>query len=255
MINHHIRNTLLSLVLLPLSAGLAAAAELAAQLDWSAKQVLSTPVTGVVEQVRVVPGQKFKKGELLLNLDAREFQAARNQAAARRLAAKTTLDEAGRELERAQDLYDRTMLAEHELQVVKNSEAHAKAAYLGAQALLQQTEIALERSRIQAPYDGVVLSVQVQPGQTVLSQLQVMPLAVVAQADKMVARAWLDAADLDKYAGVSATQVSVAGRQYAVVSQHIVYEANDKGLYALEVVFDSAGASLHPGMAANIILP
>ena len=212
-------------------------------------------MTGVVDKVLVFPGQKIKKGDVLLNLDAREFKAALNQASAKKLAAKTTYDEAKRELVRAQDLYDRTMLAEHELQVVKNSEAQAKAEYLGAKARLLQARVALERSRIQAPFNSLVLSVIAQQGQTILSNLRPEPLAVIAEVNRMVARSWLSLAEIEKFSSTKAHKVSISNRRFPVVSQVIAQEANEKGQYAMDVIFEITDNNLRAGQAASIIFP
>ena len=255
MNNYLMRYALLSVILFPLFSVEVSASELSAELIWSKRLVLSTTVTGVVDKVLVSPGQRIKKGDVLLNLDVREFKAVLNEASAKKLAAKTTYNEAKRELVRAQDLYDRTMLSEHELQVTKNSEAQTRAGYLGAKAKLLLTRVALERSRIQAPFDSVVLRVIVQPGQTVLSNLQPEPLAVIAEADRMVARAWLPLAELEKFLSVKAQQVSVSDRKFSVISQVIAHEANEKGQYAMDVTFEVTDSNLRAGQVASIIFP
>lgn len=246
---------LISVLLFPLLFSYAAAGELPAQLDWAKRLVLSTTVSGIVDKVAVVPGQHVSKGTTLVALDAREFKAARQQALAKLHASKVTLDEAKRELTRSKDLFERTMISDHDLQLVKNSEAEARAAYLGAKAQLQEAEIALERSRIQAPYDCVVLSIPAQVGQTVISNLKAEPLAVIAEADHMMARAWLASADISKYAGQKAQAVKVGGQTFTAISQQLVLEPNNKGQYALQVIFDMGKHSLHPGQAATIVFP
>ena len=255
MNNYLIRHVLLSVILFLLFSVGVSASELSAELIWSKRLVLSTTVTGVVDKVLVSPGQKMKKGDVLLNLDVREFKAVLNEASAKKSAAKTTFDEAKRELVRSQDLYDRTMLSEHELQVAKNNEAQAKAGYLGAQAKLLQAQVRLERSRIQAPFDSVVLSVIAQPGQTVLSNLQSEPLAIIAEAGRMVARTWLSSAELEKFLSIKAQQVNVSDRKFSVVSQVIAHEPNEKDQYAMDVIFEVTDSNLRAGQAASIIFP
>lgn len=231
------------------------AGEIVAELQWSKRLILSTTETGVVGEVVASPGQKVKKGEVLLSLDQREFVIANNKAVAKRLAAKTTHEEAKREQYRAQDLYDRTMLSEHDLQVTKNNKAHARAAYLEAEAMVKKTELALERSRISAPYDAIVLDVYAQVGQTVISHQTMTPLALIAEDKRMQVRAWLSNTDFEKYSNQKATSVRLGNKQYKVVSQYIVAEANDKGMYALTVDIDISDANLRAGQAATIIFP
>lgn len=249
------QNVMRSLFLFFLSFGTVMASELPAELVWSKRLVLSTTVTGVVDKVLVSPGQVLKAGDVILRLDAREFKAARDQAAAQLLAAKTTYDEAKRELHRSQELFDRTMLSEHELQVARNNEAQAKAEYLRVKAKLLETRVAFERSRIQAPFDSVLLGVMAQSGQTIVSSLRAEPLAVVAEADRMIARAWLTLAEIEKFSSAKAQQVRVNGRKFSVVSQGIAQEANAKGLYAMDVLFEKTDNKLRAGQTASIIFP
>jgi len=255
MNNYIMRCVLLGMVIFSFLSTGVSAGELSAELHWSKRLVLSTTVTGVVEKVLVSPGQSLKKGDTLLNLDAREFKAAVNLASAKLLATKTVLDESKRELARAQDLYDRTMLSEHDLQVAKNNQSLAKAAYLGAKAALLKARISLDRSRIQSPFDSVVLDVMAQPGQTIISSVRIEPLAIIAEADRMIARAWLSLTDIKKYMSVKARQVSVSDNKFTVLSQNIAHEANEKGLYAMDVTFTTSDNDLRAGQVASIIFP
>lgn len=255
MSNQSRRYCLPFVLLFSLLSGNAVAAELAAVTDWSQRLVLSTTVTGVVDKVEVSAGQKLKKGDLLLQLDQREFKAALDQAKAQRLAAKTTYEESERELERSQELYDRTMLSEHELQTARNNAALAKADYLEAKARVLSANVELQRSQVRAPFDCLVLKIMALPGQTVLSNLKPEPLAMVADSQYMRARAWLNQAEVDQYASSKAQQVHVANQDYDVVAQHIAYEANDKGQYALDVIFKPSDGQLRAGQTARIIFP
>jgi multidrug efflux system membrane fusion protein len=255
MSNQPLRYCLPFALLLSLLSGNAVAAELAAVTDWSQRVVLSTTVTGVIDKVEASAGQKLKKGDLLLQLDQREFKAALDQAKAQRLAAKTTYEESERELERSQELYDRTMLSEHELQTAKNNAALAKADYLEAKARVLSANVALQRSQVRAPFDCLVLKVMALPGQTVLSSLKPEPLAMVADSQYMRARAWLNQTEVDQYTSSKAQQVHVGNQVYDVIEQHIAYEANDKGQYALDVIFNPGNGQLRAGQTARIIFP
>ena len=245
----------ISVLLFPLLFSYATAGELPAQLDWAKRLVLSTTVSGIVDKVQVVPGQHVSKGTTLVALDAREFKSARQQALAKQQASKVTFEEAKRELSRSKDLFERTMISDHDLQLVKNSEAEARAAYMGAKARLQEAEIALERSQIQAPYNCIVLSIPAQVGQTVISNLKAEPLAVIADADHMMARAWIPVSDLDKYSGLKAQAVKVGDQKFTAVSQQLQLEPNEKGQYALDVIIATGDKTLHAGQAASIIFP
>ena len=150
-------------------------------LEWARRVELSTPVSGVVATVNVEPGDQVDKGEALVALDQRGFHAEvlRARADKRRLA--QALAEAKRQRNRAQELYDRTLLSQHDLDLAKIAYTTARAKYEAADAALIQAMLDLEYSTVRAPFAGVVLARPAQVGQTVVSRLRSVPLVVRAE--------------------------------------------------------------------------
>ncbi|MDE2089288.1 MAG: efflux RND transporter periplasmic adaptor subunit, partial [Gammaproteobacteria bacterium] len=147
------------------------AAELAATLHWYRRVELGTPVSGVIAAVPVRPGDRVKRGQPLVRLDARAFQAEVDKAGAVLYQRTQDRAEAKRALDRAQTLYAQTVLSTHELDLAKLGFATAAARYREARANLALARLDLEHSVVRAPYDGVVLSRAAQVGQTVVSRL------------------------------------------------------------------------------------
>ncbi len=165
----------------------AVAADVPAVVGWSQKVELGTLVSGVVGEVHVRPGQIVSKGDELISLDGRSFSGQVNRRLAAYKYAKAALEEAEREDERAVELYDRTVLSDFErnqaLIALHSARARAEAAHVD----LIEARLELERSVVRAPFDGIVLAVNVSPGQTVVSEWQSQPL--VTLADNRVYRA------------------------------------------------------------------
>ena len=141
---------------------------------------LSLPVSGVVQQVLVKKGQTARQGETLLKLDTRRIEASLQAAKARVERFRPSRDEAKRELERAEELFDRTVLSEVELQQAKIDYAEKNAALHEARAELTQAKLDLEYSELKAPFDLVVLQPYVVNGQAVVNVMQAVPLIEVA---------------------------------------------------------------------------
>jgi len=95
------------------------AADVPATLQWSQRVELSPPVSGVVQAVNVEVGDLVKKGQVLLTLDSTAYQArvAENQSEITRLNAE--VEEAKRDLDRVQELYQRTVVSTTELDQAK----------------------------------------------------------------------------------------------------------------------------------------
>ena len=78
-----------------------------------------------------------------------------------------------------------------------------------ARAELETAKLALERSVIKAPFDGVIIAVRSWQGQVILKTLQKDPLIEIAQGERMVARTRVSASDIGKYETQQAAQVLV----------------------------------------------
>jgi len=124
---------------------------------------------GIVAEVSVRPGEAVAAGQSLLSLDAREVRArvAHANSAVKKLVLHRA--EAEREWERAQELFDRTVLSERELQLAEIGLNDADAAYQAAQAERIAAEVALECHSIKAPFAAWVLAVPVAPGQAIVN--------------------------------------------------------------------------------------
>lgn len=236
------------------------ARDLAATLEWARRVELGTLVSGTVHRVSVDPGDRVKRDQVLIKLDARGFEAEVARTSAELARYEKVLEEATREWDRAKELYERTVLSDHELQLAEIGYVEADANYRSAKALLTQAELDLHYSAVRAPFDGVAIRRDAELGQTVVSRLQSMPLVVVAETGRMVARAWVS---LDEAAGVIAGQaleVSIAGVRYAGTVRHLGLEpaARDGGeaRYVLDVLFEYPPERiLRAGQKALVHLP
>ena len=173
------------ILLLLLAMPLAVAEEYSVVLEPGRQLTLGMLVSGVVEEVHVQPGQKVRPGELLLQLDQREFQAQLRRAQAMVAQANSLFDEALREENRATELYNRTLLSDHEMQKAQIGRLQAEAEKYDAAAELMQARLNLERSRIMAPVDGWIQEVLVWKGQPLQNALEIQPLLMLAAANPL----------------------------------------------------------------------
>lgn len=191
------------------------AADYPAILDWSRRVDLSVPVSGVVQSVHVQPGQRVKPGEPLLSLDQTPFLAgvAEARADADRYAEEAA--DAKRELERAEELYARTVSSTSELDASKLRHARALALSAAAHARLERARWQLAATELRAPFPAIVLDRKVEPGAVVAAQCQPPLLINLAHAEELVARAALAE---DQVAAISiggTASFRTGGRGYA----------------------------------------
>ena len=191
------------------------AAEHIATVAWANRAELGTPLSGVVAKVAVRAGDEVAEGDLLLELDRRGLEAGVVAALAREQEAEADRAEAERELGRTQEMYDRTLLAEHDLQKARIALQAAEARFLAAQAAHTEADLNLEYSQVRAPFAGRVIAVAAYPGQVVVNRLQAQTLAIVAEGGDLVARVLATPEQAVVMAPGQPVQLSVGGRQWA----------------------------------------
>lgn len=249
-----------ALLALPALATPILAAELPARLDWSQRVELGTPLTGRIASVDAEPGQSVQRGQVLVTLDDRRFQAAVEESEAQVKRLGLARDEAERELERARELFDRTAIPQHDLSLAEIAFSMAEAEHAAARAQLMRARIDLEYSRIEAPFDGVVVARMIGTGETVSGELQIAPLITVASAEPLLARALVGEAMLAELQNGQSVQVTAAGRSYAAEIVHLgleaVGDADGEALFEVVASFRApAEHGLRAGLRATLRLP
>ena len=244
--------TFLLITLSPFVMNPVNAAGLDGTLNWVKRVELSTPVSGVVQKVFAEPGKIVARGDVLVQLDPRIFRAEYKLAKARLDNTRAQKVEAKRELDRQQDMYDRTMLSDHDLQVAKNNFIAAEAQYHQARAALVKAKVNLEYSAIRAPFNALVISSRAVKGQVVASSVAPPVLVTVAKANRMQARLLINESELSHYSPGQAAKVTVMGKTFTGKISMISLEPLESGKYAVDVIFDSRDRILRAGQKAQI---
>lgn len=257
-LNLRYRTVVLAVWLTALTPVTVTAADFPARLDWQRNVELSTPVSGLIVKVPVRAGQQVAKGDLLVELDQRLFRARLQRVEAQLRRSAANRDEALREYERTQELYDRTLLSEHDRQVAEIAKVTAEADYATAEAAVTEARVKLEYSRVKAPFDALVTQVHVVPAQTLVTRLQATPLVTLVPAGVMRATAVLSAEELPAVAIGASARVNAGGGEYAGSVSAIAPTTSVAGEspgYRLEVEFAlPADVGLMPWQSAEIQL-
>ena len=111
-------------------------------------------VTGYLEQVHFQDGAVVQKGDLLFSIDRRSFQAVVEESRSRLEIAKTTLELAKQEYDRDASLRTSGAVAETVYDQRRQQYFAAQAEVSAAEASLQQAQLNLEFTGIQAPISG-----------------------------------------------------------------------------------------------------
>jgi RND family efflux transporter MFP subunit len=126
---------------------------------------VSGPVVNVSPQL--VSGGFFRVGDVLLEVDDRDYQASLDRARAARVRAQSEYERAAKELERRRGLSDRGVASASQMDDARNAEQVRSAALREARSAVETAERDLERTRVRAPFDGRVREESVGVGQFV----------------------------------------------------------------------------------------
>ena len=175
--------------------------------------LVGTQVSGTIKDIFVDFNTPVKKGQLIALIDPALFEAQVNQAKANLFSAKANLEkaeailiDAKRTMDRNKELFSKNLIARSDLDTSETNYETAKASVSAAKSQVAQTEAALSLAetnfhytRIVSPVDGIVVSRNVDVGQTVAASFQTPTLFSIAQdLTKMQIDTDVDEADIGK---------------------------------------------------------
>jgi RND family efflux transporter MFP subunit len=141
----------------------------------------SAEVSAIVLSVHADVGQAVQKGDLLLQLDPADYQLNLNQAEANLVSSKAVLGQANVRLKRARSLSKSQHISADELLERETDEMVSSAKIRANEVAVSIARRNLEKSSIEAPYDGVVGERMAQLGSFVRNG---DPLITVTQIDR-----------------------------------------------------------------------
>ncbi|UCE90301.1 MAG: efflux RND transporter periplasmic adaptor subunit, partial [Pseudomonadota bacterium] len=235
---------------------------------------VGSQVSGNIQQLNADFNTRVKKGDVIAQIEPSLFEAKKAQAAASLRSAEAALAkaqvavrDAKRQLKRANSLGKRDMVSESELDtaqftyesaVVEEQAQRAKVAE--AKAALQLAEVNLAHTTIYAPVDGIVISRDVDVGQTVAASLQAPTLFTIAQD---LAQMQIEADVDEAFIGMVHEGQPVAFSVFAypkrtfngkLVQIRLNPDLEEKAvvIYKCIIHVDNSDLSLKPGMTATV---
>ena len=230
-------------------------------------------VSGRIQELKADFNSPVKKGQVIAKIDPQLFAAAVEQARANYVAAQGNLlkakvqaVDARRQSERSKQLFERKLIAQADLDTSTANADAAEAQVAAAQgsveqarASLHQAQVNLDYTTIFSPTDGVVISRNVDVGQTVAAALQAPTLFTIAEdLKKMQVDTSVAEADVGKLqAGMTATFTVDAYptekfrgliRQIRNAPQTV----QNVVTYDAVIDVDNGELKLKPGMTANV---
>jgi len=124
-------------------------------------------VSGILVAARFVEGQAVKKGDLLLEIDRRPFQAALSEAAAKLQQDRARSENARDDAKRYADLVEREFVTRQQFESARATAAAAEAQVAADEAAVERARLNLAYASIRAPISGRTGRLLVHPGNLV----------------------------------------------------------------------------------------
>ena len=145
-------------------------------------------VDGVLEEMHFLEGRSVKQGQLLYVIDAVPYQSKVVEAEGRLAEAETSLAKAQSDLNRIRPLAEMKAVSQQDLDASVAQFEAAQGALQAAQAQVEQANIQLGYTRIDAPIDGLISITQANVGEYVGQYPNPVVLNTVSQVDPIRVR-------------------------------------------------------------------
>ncbi|OGD18319.1 MAG: hypothetical protein A2W03_14385, partial [Candidatus Aminicenantes bacterium RBG_16_63_16] len=237
------------------------------------KVEVGSQVSGKIAKMYVDYNSQVKEGQILAELDRLPFQTRVSQSQANYLSALASLEKSKVTLQNLKSKYERSLsLAEKNLISADEKEA-AEANYLGAKTDVQRAEASVAQAKsqlessqldlsyaiIRSPMDGIVISRNMEAGQTVQASFSAPKIFEIANdLGKMQVECDVDEADVGKVKEGQKVRFTVDAfpetpfigtvnqvRFSPTVTQNVV-------TYTTIVDVDNPELKLRPGMTATV---
>ncbi|MDD2338336.1 MAG: efflux RND transporter periplasmic adaptor subunit [Geobacteraceae bacterium] len=234
---------------------------------------VGTQVSGTIQKLFVDYNSQVKKGQIIAQIDPAIFTSQVQQSQGNLQSAQANLSklkaaaiDAARTLKRNRQLLEDGIVSQGDFDTAETNYQEATAAIRAAEGTVIQTRGAslqaltnLHYATIRSPVDGVVVSRNVDVGQTVAASFQTPTLFTIAQdLTKMQINTSVDEADIgkvevgqpvlfnvDAYPEVQFKGVVTQVRIAPVITQNVV-------TYDVVIIVENRDMKLKPGMTANV---
>lgn len=221
---------------------------------------VGTQVTGIIDKLYADFNSIVEKGELIAEIEKTVLESDYKSAEASVVSAKSTYEYTKQNFERDTKLHEKQLISDYEFQTSQKDYEVAKAAYDKAVADRVRAAKNLNYAEIYSPIDGIVISREVEVGQTVVSSMNVANLYTIADLDNMQIVGNVDEADIGQVKVGQRVTFSVDAYPddmfEGTVTQVRLSPTTESNVVTYEVIVGTANPDhkLIPGLTANLTI-
>jgi HlyD family secretion protein len=229
------------------------------QLSATVTVEVGSQISGIIQKLLADYNTPVKAGQIIAQLDPATYRATKGQAMGELASAKASLELAKLNEKRQRELVSGNAGTQADLDKAIADLSQAEAAVTTRQAQLDRATVDLDRCTITAPVDGVVISREVNEGQTVAATMQAPKLFTIANdLSKMQIEANVSEADIGgvkEGQHVDFTVDAFAGRVFEGTVKMVRFApvtVENVVTYVTVIDVSNPKLELRPGMTANV---
>lgn len=225
------------------------------------KVEVGTQVSGIIDKIYVDYNSVVKKGQVIAELDKTNLVSELNSAQSNLANAQSNLTYQKANYNRYKNLYDKGLIAANDFENARLSYEQAVQQVKIQQQSVEKARTNLGYATITSPIDGVVISKEVEVGQTVASSFSTPTLFTIARDLKdMQVVADVDEADIGEVREgqrVSFTVDAFPDDTFSGVVKQVRQNAtttNNVVTYEVVITAPNQDLKLKPGLTANVTI-
>ncbi|MCQ2197521.1 MAG: efflux RND transporter periplasmic adaptor subunit [Bacteroidaceae bacterium] len=222
---------------------------------------VGTQVSGIVSKLYVDYNSIVKAGQVIAELDKTNLISELNSAKANLTSQQSNLNYQKTNYERFQNLFNKGLISANEFEQAQLSYLQAQQQVATTRENVKRAETNLGYATIKSPIDGIVLSKEVEEGQTVAASFNTPTLFKIAQdLTQMRVIADIDEADIGEVREGQRVTFTVDAYPNDVfegsVTQVRQQPSSESNVVTYEVVINAPNDNLKlkPGLTANITI-
>jgi HlyD family secretion protein len=220
---------------------------------------VGSQISGIIQKIYADFNSRVTAGQVIAQLDPATYEANVASAEGDLANARANLELAQVDFRRADELYKSRLIAQSEFDKASATLHQAEAQVKIREASLQRAKVDLSRCTIYSPVDGIVISRDVDVGQTVAASMSAPTLFIIANdLTKMQINAAVAEADVGSVEAGQDVEFGVDAFPFRTFRGKVTQVRNSPVTVQNVVTYDTivevnnADQKLKPGMTANV---
>lgn len=214
---------------------------------------ISFKVSGTLVSLPIRVGDVVKKGQILAELDSKDFEISKQETEASLARAQAEARNAAANYERVRQLYENQNASRNDLDSARASAESAEAMVRSEKTKLEQARLQLSYTRLRSPVNGSIAAVNVETNENVQAGQTVALLLSGSEIEVEVAIPESLISEIRKGAPVAVSFDALPDREFpADVTEVGVAAVRFATTYPVTVRLHRRYPDIRPGMAAEV---